>query len=271
MKHKQNLHTHSTFCDGKNTPEEMVQEAILRGFDSLGFSIHSYVECSGIGSLDAIARYREEILRLKEVYKHQLDIYLGMEYDIFSEHGPEGYEYTIGSVHCLKCGDAVYEFDRSLAEVLQYIDDHFAGNSMEFAKQYYETVATIPQYGDFDILGHFDIITKNNEKGQYLDTQSPAYLQYAKDAIHELKGKIPLFEVNTGGIGRGYRSTAYPQVELLKEFKRCGFGAVISSDCHNKALLDCNFEDAQKLLESVGYRSIYVLTEQGFQEVAITD
>ena len=271
MKHKQNLHTHSVFCDGKNTPEELVQEAILRGFDSLGFSMHSYVACSGIGSLTALENYRKEILRLKEAYKNQLKIYLGIEYDIFSEHSSKGYEYTIASVHCLKLGGICYDFDRGLQETLRYIHDHFAGNSMEFAKCYYETVATIPQYGNFDILGHFDLITKNNEKGQFLDTSSAQYLGYAKDAIHELKGKVPLFEVNTGCIGRGYRSTAYPQAELLREFKECGFGAVISSDCHKKELLDCNFADAQKLLESVGYRSIYVLTEQGFQEVPIAD
>ena len=37
---KRNLHTHSTFCDGKNTPEEMVRAAIAKGFDAIGFSSH---------------------------------------------------------------------------------------------------------------------------------------------------------------------------------------------------------------------------------------
>ena len=39
---KQNLHTHSLYCDGKDTIEEMVQEAISRNFDVLGFSGHGY-------------------------------------------------------------------------------------------------------------------------------------------------------------------------------------------------------------------------------------
>ena len=152
---------------------------------------------------------------------------------------------------------------------MQYIADYFDGDSMEFAKCYYETVATIPQYGNFDILGHFDLIAKNNERAQFLDTASAQYLQYAKDTIHELRGKIPLFEVNTGCIGRGYRRTPYPSIELLREFKECGFGAVITSDCHKKELLDCYFEDAKELLQTVGYRSIYVLTEDGFREISI--
>ena len=37
---KTNYHTHSTFCDGKNTPEEMVLKAIEDNFDILGFSSH---------------------------------------------------------------------------------------------------------------------------------------------------------------------------------------------------------------------------------------
>ena len=37
-----NLHTHSTFCDGRNTPEQVVTAAIEQGFDSVGFSSHGY-------------------------------------------------------------------------------------------------------------------------------------------------------------------------------------------------------------------------------------
>lgn len=269
MTYKQNLHTHTTFCDGRNTPEELVQEAIKRGFDSLGFSMHSYVVCSGIGSLQALEAYKIEIQRLKEQYSDRIKIYLGIEYDVFSEQQADGFEYTIASVHCLKQNGVCRDFDTNLAGTLQYIEECFAGDSLAFAKCYYETVASIPQFGNFDILGHFDLIAKNNEKMKFLDTESTQYLDCAKATIHELRGKIPFFEVNTGCIGRGYRSTAYPQIELLKEFRECGFGAVISSDCHQKEFLDCNFEDAKQLLQSAGYNTIYVLTEQGFRETPI--
>ena len=43
MSYKQNLHTHSTFDDGKNTIEETVLSAIEKGFDSIGFSGHAYM------------------------------------------------------------------------------------------------------------------------------------------------------------------------------------------------------------------------------------
>ena len=39
---KANYHTHTVFCDGRNTPEELVQEAIRLGCPEIGFSGHSY-------------------------------------------------------------------------------------------------------------------------------------------------------------------------------------------------------------------------------------
>ena len=39
---RSNAHCHTTFCDGKNTVEEMAQEAIRLGFISLGYSMHGW-------------------------------------------------------------------------------------------------------------------------------------------------------------------------------------------------------------------------------------
>jgi histidinol-phosphatase (PHP family) len=38
--HITNLHTHSLYCDGAATIEEMIVSAIENGFDSLGISSH---------------------------------------------------------------------------------------------------------------------------------------------------------------------------------------------------------------------------------------
>ena len=37
-----NFHTHTTYCDGKETAEQMVQAAIAKGFTRLGFSGHGF-------------------------------------------------------------------------------------------------------------------------------------------------------------------------------------------------------------------------------------
>ena len=59
-----NFHTHTVFCDGKNTPEEMVLSAIEKGFTALGFSGHGLTSFDPGYCLRDTAGYRAEILRL---------------------------------------------------------------------------------------------------------------------------------------------------------------------------------------------------------------
>ena len=37
-----NFHTHTCLCDGKDRPEDLVQEALRLGCPALGFSGHAY-------------------------------------------------------------------------------------------------------------------------------------------------------------------------------------------------------------------------------------
>ena len=267
----QNLHTHSTFCDGADTPEEMVLAALEKGFSSVGFSGHAFTPQSPafLKFGDITARYKQEISRLKEVYKDRLEIYCGLEVDLYSEYDLTGYDYLIGSVHYLKFGDRIHGFDRNLQNTTAYIQEHFGGDGMRFARQYFDTLCLLPQKHPFEILGHFDLVAKNNDLGLFFDTTSQEYLHAGFETIHTLKGRIPLFEVNTGAIARGYRTAPYPQAEFLKEFLACGFGAVITSDCHDKRFLDCHFQETTQLLKSIGFTTKWILTGSGFREVAL--
>ena len=272
MKNKQNLHIHSTYADGKDRPEEMVVQAIARGFDSIGFSEHSYMAFSDYPyqmTIEDMARYKAEIQALKEKYKGTIDILCGMELEMFSDVPTDGFDYLIGSVHYLNVDGQILGFDRSLEETLTYVNDNFGGDGLAFAKKYFQTIAELPQRTKADIIGHFDIMTKNNEKGRFIDTSAKEYLQSGYEAIHALKGKISLFEVNTGAISRGYRTSPYPQMEFLKEFNRCGFGVAITSDCHDKNFIDCFYEEAEQMLKEAGFRSKWILTDEGFREVGL--
>ncbi len=66
-----NYHTHTVFCDGKDTPEEMVKKAIELGFSELGFSGHAYVACDEESNMlrDGTKQYKAEVKQLKEKYK----------------------------------------------------------------------------------------------------------------------------------------------------------------------------------------------------------
>ena len=272
MNNKQNLHTHTTYTDGKDTPEEMVLAAIERGFASLGFSEHSYLPYSSAPNqltLDKMKQYKEQIRNLKDKYKGKIDVFCGLEYDFYSDLNVDGFDYLIGSVHYLNIDGKIVTFDRGYPQTLDYINEYFAGDGLAFATKYFDTVSRLPEKLNFDIIGHFDLIAKNNDKGAFFDTSNPKYLDMGFEAIHNLKGKIPFFEVNTGAIARGYRSKPYPQMDFLKEFNRLGFGAVITSDCHDKSFIDCFYTEAAMLLKEAGFKSKWILTDNGFCEVEL--
>lgn len=271
MKDKQNLHTHSTYCDGRDTPEEMIALALSKGFDSIGFSGHSYMFFSPSYSMspEGTEKYKKEIKELKRKYEGKIDVFLGLEFEMYSEVELTGYDYLIGSLHYFKIDGEYVGFDRKADEVKRVIDGHFGGDGIAFAKKYYEKLTELPSYGSFDILGHFDLITKNIETLRLFDTESAEYKKAAVSAIDALSGKIPFFEVNTGAISRGYRTSPYPTLDLIKEFKSRGFGAVISSDCHDGRFLDCGFDKARELLRAGGFTERYVLTNNGFKAVEI--
>ena len=271
MQHLQNLHTHTTLCDGAHTPEEMVRFAMDKGFESLGFSAHAYMFYSPYRLLtpESNKQYKTAINALKKQYQGVFPIYLGLELDIYSDVDQTGYDYMLGAVHYLKIGEEYVGIDRPAEAVQAVIDTCFGGNGLACAKAYYETVAQLPQYGTFEILAHLDLIAKNIEKAPLFDVQSREYLGYAVEAIEAVRGKIPFFEVNTGSLARGYRSTPYPSVELVKELRERGFGAIISSDCHDGHQLDCGFEEARELLAACGFTERYILTDNGFAAVAL--
>ena len=74
MTHLQNLHTHTTYCDGRDTPVEMIESAIAQGFDSLGFSGHSFTFYSQAipMSTEGTEEYKKEITALKEKYADKI-------------------------------------------------------------------------------------------------------------------------------------------------------------------------------------------------------
>ena len=112
----QDLHVHTTYCDGKNTPEDLVLAALNRGMKCIGFSGHSYTffDESYCMSKQNTARYRAEIAALKEKYKGKIKILCGVEQDYYSEEPTVGYDYVIGSVHYIKRTENIFLLTEAL-------------------------------------------------------------------------------------------------------------------------------------------------------------
>ena len=266
--YRQNLHTHCTYCDGKNTLEELIKSALDLGFDSIGFSSHAYQEGGEHYCMakDADKKYIAEINVLKEKYKGIIDIFLGVECGYYSQCDLAPYDYVIGSLHCVNTCDGILSIDTKMPEILEgIIDKYFDGEPLKLVKHYFEEFANIKnKLKRVDIIGHFDLFLKSSEIKKVFDTDDVRYRKYALDSAKTLIEQGCIFEVNTGAIMRQIRTSPYPEQWLLKEICQMGGIVVISSDCHFADKLNCFFDGAVNYVRESGFKEVYVLTKDGF-------
>ncbi len=267
----QNLHTHTCYCDGKDMPEELILKAIELGFDTIGFSGHSYTgfDITWHMTNDTTKLYKNEIDCLKNKYKDKINVLRGLEYDIFSACDVSGYDYLIGSSHFLKIDGEYVEFDMDAESVSGIISRYFDGDGIEYARAYYENMAQLHKYGDFDIVGHFDIVAKHCETHNFFDVDSKEYKNAALESLHALSEKMKVFEVNTGAISRGYRTLPYPAPFILKELKELGCIVVLTSDCHDKNFLNNHYSESIEYIKACGFDSIGVMKNGDITEIKI--
>lgn len=250
---RSSAHVHTQFCDGKNTAEEMVLSALERGFVSLGFSSHSPQPFDERYQLKNEQPYKDEVRRLKNVYGDRIRIYLGAERDYYAIPTMEDYDYFIASVHFMPAGDTHYGVDSSAEHIQEYVDRFCGGDGFLLAQRYY---AMLTEYVDRihpSVIGHFDLVRKNNAKNHWYDEEGKPYRSLALDALKQVFSSGAILEVNTGGIARGYLPTPYPDAFLLKEWKNWGGEVMINSDCHQAHLMDAAYDQAEELLRSLGF------------------
>ncbi len=259
---KTNYHTHTVMCDGKDTAEELVLAAIDKGFSVLGFSGHSPLVDADWGMKEEeLPLYKQTVNSLKEQYKDKIQILCGIEHDFFSTNSTEGYDYIIGSVHCLETGDGFLPLDDTADVLINGIDKYFGGDSLSLAEKYFDTVCRLPEKTGCQIIGHLDLITKFDEKHHIFDTSDPRYFLAAKKAIKNLASQDVLFEINTGAMGRGLRTTPYPAKDLLTIIRHEGGEIVLNSDCHDAKYLDYGFEESIKLAKECGFTRLAYLSK----------
>lgn len=276
MTFPQNLHTHTTFSDGKSAPEEMVLGALRAGCASLGFSDHSPMPTAADPDgwsmkPEAVPAYRSELLRLREAYAGRLDILLGLEQDIDSPPPQGSWDCLIGSVHGVWAGGLYLPVDESGDAFDRAVREQFGGDCLAFVQAYYRREAEAARQTECSIIGHFDLITKYNEGNCRFDESAPRYRAAALEALASLMERDVIFEINTGAISRGCRTAPYPAPFLLRAIREKGGRICITSDTHHADTITCAFTDAAALAESCGFREAWVLTETGFQTVGLNE
>jgi len=246
----QELHVHTRFSDGADTPEDMVRAAVAMGLDTIGFSDHAHTPfdeswCMAKGAETA---YRTEILRLREAYAAKIRVLCGIEQDLYSDTPTDGYDYVIGSVHYILADGAYLPVDETPALLQEAADAHFGGDIYALAEAYYAAVSQVPEKTRATIIGHFDLITKFIQREPLFDVNHPRYTaawQRAADTL--LQSGLP-FEINTGAMSRGYRTVPYPAPEIIEYLRARGAKFLLSGDSHSADTLCYRFGDFQHLV-----------------------
>ena len=247
----------------------MVEAAIRNGLTAIGFSGHGFTleDSSYCMSKQNTCQYVSEITKLKREYEGKIDILCGLEADLNSEFDKSLFDYVIGSVHYFSYGDIKLNVDNSISETKRAIE--YYGSPDKTAEVYYSNVKKLKAVTDCDIIGHFDIITKFEDKEKLFDTDGKYYIDLALDAVDALVDTGVVFEINTGAMARGYRQSPYPAPFILKRIKEKGGSIILNGDAHSATTLCYRFDTALEYVKSVGFTSVKTLTKNGFADVII--
>lgn len=236
-----NYHTHTWRCNhASGTQEEYVEHALKRGLKILGFSDHSPYIFPGeyysrfrmrMGKLDG---YVETVLALREKYRDQLEIPLGLELEYYPGLLPQllpvlrdkPIEYLLLGQHFV--GDEIGE--------------HYSGRPTgeeAILRRYCTQVCDAMHTGLFTYLAHPDLF--------YFVGDRKVYQRHMRKIIREAKNcGIPL-EINLLGLKEGRN---YPDRLFWELAAEEGCKVVLGCDAHQpQSLSDTAVEN--KALEMV--------------------
>lgn len=254
MIYKTDYHTHSTFSDGRSSPDEYIAPAIEAGLCEIGFSDHlSLFKQFDDWNMSAedISPYLFYIENLRENTK-DIKIKKGLEVDFFV--GKEGeireclrslpLDYVIGSVHYLgeKPVDNGPEF--------------YEGKNIDrLFELYIESVCVATSSGLFDIIGHCDLVRIYGYKTT--SNPEPLYRKLAKT----MKQHDVAFEVNTNGRNRPL-ADFYPDRKFLHVFREENVPVCVNSDAHMPSRVGQYFDEAYELLRYAGFSEMAVFDKR---------
>ncbi len=273
-------HTHTIFCDGKNTAEEFVERAIELGLNAIGFSSHAPLAQNEPWSmpLQSLKEYTAEVEALKQKYRSKIQIYLSLEIDYipeatksFKELKKEaGLDYTIGSVHLVKAkSDSGFWFlDGPDTNYIHGIEVLFDGDVQKAVTAYYNQIIEMIETQKPDIVGHVDKVKMNN-KGRFFSENEKWYVDLLDQTIKAIRNSGTIVEVNTRGIYKKKSDSFFPDSYFLRECKKYAVPVTISTDAHQLDELVSGFDSAVSLLKDIGFKSVRVFADGYWQDQSL--
>ncbi|MBW4841503.1 MAG: histidinol-phosphatase HisJ [Paenibacillaceae bacterium] len=254
-------HTHHERCGhAVGTLEEYVRRGIEIGLSQLGVSDHMpllhvdpatyYPEMAM--PMEELPRYVEEAFRLKEKYRGQIDVRVGLEGDYIEgweariEEIVKAYpwDYVIGSVHFLG------EWDVSDFRQVH----HWEGQDVfSVYERYYDAVTKAAQTGFYDFLGHLDVIKRFGNKPEPEREQET--IQLERKTLAAVKKAGIAMELNASGLSKPC-AEMFPSERILQAAIEMEIPLTVGSDAHDPHKLSEYLDQARTLLYSLGVREL---------------
>lgn len=213
--------------------------------------------------------YRAEVRRVKRLYDGKMAVLCGLELDSFAppDFDLSGLDYLIGSAHEVRGGDgAEYIIDGTADRLSLAAAKGFGGSFYRLYAAYYEQFVGFLLRKKPDVVGHFDLITKFNEKHCVFDDECEKYRNTALSALDAVLEAGLVIELNTGAIARGHRTAPYPARFLLKRILQKKRSVIITTDAHSAEKLLFWADKAEEYLREIGFKSVLELGSSGFYE-----
>ena len=272
-----NYHTHSVFCDGQSTLEEIVAAAKAQKLSVLGFSSHMAwpfcIDCQ-IAPNDC-ASYFNAVRELAQKEAPALEILAGTEAEyisgitspdkaLYAQFKPD---FIIGSVHYIfsdiRQKHPVPEFfavDQGAEDVQKGIDRFFNGDAKKAVQTYFALERDMIRNCDFDIIGHADLVRKRNGVLRLFDENESWYRRELKETAKTIAHSGKVTEINTGGMSRAGMTSPYPSADFLSLLKSYDAPIMLNSDSHKSTTLTDRFADGLNAARGAGYKELWYLS-----------
>ena len=268
MKYISNLHTHTNYCDGKNSIEENIKYAIEKEFISLGFSGHSnFIKDDCSMTKEGTIKYLSDIKKYKEIYKDKIQIYSGIEADYYSNLNKDtdkemALDYRIGSVHFIDDNKDYFCIDMSKNNFEETIK-HF-GNIRIVIKKYFDNIIKMTNTQKPDIIGHLDLVRKYNFKKEYFTEEENWYIEKVEEVLENIKENNSIVEVNIKLMSKSNLDAHYPNKMTIKKILKMNIPLTLNTDAHSINGLDKFYYEAIEELKKLDKQQLrlYDLLEQ---------
>lgn len=275
-----NYHTHSIYCDGSDTPELYIKEALKRKMSAIGFSGHAPLPFANTYAIkkEMLEEYKTEIRKLQKQYRGQIDVFLALEIDYipgvlddFSILQKQiTTDYIIGSVHLVRDANsgALWFIDGPDKNYTTGLTKIFKDNIKLAIQSYFEQVMEMVSQQKPTIVGHIDKVKMNN-KGRFFSEDEDWYKKLLKQTLMVTAKAGCIIEVNTRGIYKKRCPSLYPGIPALEEIYKLNIPVTISSDAHKPNELTEYFPETLTILKDIGFKKIKYFSGKDWKDQAI--